>query len=481
MKVACLYIPYLSVQIEIQGTPSLAEQPLVILGRRWDLDAVLDCCPAAAAAGVRAGMSQSQAEILCPSARLIQSREEVYLAAHDALVGVAGRFTPQIETAALGEVYAEVTGLERVAGPDAELVRRLAAEIRSAMGLLAQVGLARNKFTAEQAARAALLRPSYVVPLGEEQSFLAPLPLSSLSPDLETHRRLEMLGIHTLGALAALPRVAIVRQFGSHVGRLHDLALGKDLRPIQPDAPPLLLERRQHLDDPIADRSLLLNHIQKMATQLAQALYQRGYQAEGVRLRLEEKGGAVHQAGAAIKPPSAEAQKLARLAAQLVEGTINQSNRITQPELPVGYRHIVALGLTAYPLRPAYLGATQLVLIGQVQDGPLSRRLERLREVLRGLRVRFGELVIVIAGLVGSPPPQQIQVTLDPQGRPRALVWHDRIHEVMTVYEGWRERRRWWGRPVERDYFRLETVDDRTRVIFYDLQREQWLLERRRV
>ena len=64
-------------------------------------------------------------------------------------------------------------------------------------------------------------------------------------------------------------------------------------------------------------------------------------------------------------------------------------------------------------------------------------------------------------------------------------MWRDRMREVEAVYETWRERRRWWGRPVERDYFRLETVDGQVHVVFRDLGRDvradRWLLERRHV
>jgi hypothetical protein len=101
--------------------------------------------------------------------------------------------------------------------------------------------------------------------------------------------------------------------------------------------------------------------------------------------------------------------------------------------------------------------------------------------VLRGLRARFGEVAIVVAALLGSPSPCQIQVTTNPEGLPKALVWRERIHQVVSVYESWRERRRWWNRPVERDYFRLETAGSRVWVVFRDLRVDRWLLERRRI
>ena len=52
MKVACLLVPHLAVQVERHINPSLSAGPLVVGGRPWDAGAVLDCCPEAIPAGV---------------------------------------------------------------------------------------------------------------------------------------------------------------------------------------------------------------------------------------------------------------------------------------------------------------------------------------------------------------------------------------------------------------------------------------------
>lgn len=464
MRVACLLAPHLPVQVERQQDPSLARGPVVVGGRPWDAGAVLDGCSQAEAAGIVPGMRLSQAEKLCPTARFIPAREELYRAAHDGLVAVAGGIAPAVETAGLGLLYADVSGLQRCFGTERRLAYQFALETMGASRLAIQVGVGGSKFVAEQAARAARRGDGCIVLPGEERAFLSSLPLSALPSDPEMQRRLHLLGVRSLGALAALPRLAIVRQFGPHAGPIHDLARGVDSRPVRPDAPPLALERTRTFNDPLADRAPLLAHTDRMARELAEALSRRRYQAEGLRLQVEEEGGREHVSGAPVKPPSAEVEKLARLAARLLGG------------LPVA-GPVATLSLTIYPLRSFHLGATQLTLF----RGAVDSRRERLRETLRSLRERFGEMIVVVASLLGPPPPRPIQVTTDPAGAPRALVWRDRIREVVAIYEMWRERRRWWSLPVERDYFRLETEDGQVRVIFCDVGAGRWLLERRHV
>ena len=469
MRVACLAALHLPIQVERRLNASLAEFPLVIGGRPWDAGAVLDCSSRAAAAGVMSGMRLSQAEKLCPNACFVPAQEEAYRAAHDALVDSVTGFTDRIETAGLGLLQVEVSGLARRFGPDADLVRRMVREAEEASGLDVRVGAGNGKFVAERAAHAARPGTGCVVPPGEERIFLSPLPLTTLPMDIEMVRRLHLLGLRTVGALAALPRLAVVRQFGSRAGLLHDLACGNDARPVQPGSPPLAVSRSRTLDEPLSERAPLLAYAEQMAAEVAERLFARGYQAEGLRLRLEDEQGGEHAAGMPVKPPSADAEKLQRLAGRLLGGLA--------PVEPV-----VAISLVVYPMRPFHLGATQLALFARALAPfglvPGWRR-ERLREVLRRLRERFGEVIIVVASLLRSPQPRPVQVTTDLAGLPRALVWQERLCEVVAVYEAWRVRTRWWGLPVEREYFRVETADGRVRIVFHDTRASRWLLERR--
>jgi DNA polymerase-4 len=462
MRIACLLAPHLPVQVERDRAPGLDECPIVVGGRPWDPGAVLDCCPAAEAAGVRPGMRLARAEALCPGARFLPADEPAYQAVHRTLDATLRRFTGRVESVDLGFFFADVAGVEDDRDPRASLCRQVATEARNAVRLDARVGLAGDRFSAEQAARASRPNGWCPVPPGQERAFLSPLPVTVLPADPETVRRLHLLGITTLGALAALPRPALVRQFGPQAGFLHDLAAGRDPRPVHADAPPLVLEGAHGFEPPVAGRGPLAAQASRIAELLAGDLARRGYQAEGLRVRLEDEEGGAHTIAAPVEPPSADPARLARKVLELLE-------RLSPPCL------VVDLQVTLYPLRPAHLGATQLALF----SAPADTRRRRLQEALRRLRERFGEAIVVVASLLGPPPPRPVQVTTGPGGLPRALVWSDRILPIARVYEHWRERRRWWTRPVERDYYRAETADGQVRVLFRERGSDRWWLERR--
>lgn len=488
MKMAFLLAPHLPVQVERGRHPDLDGRPLVVGGQPWDPGAVLDCCPLAESIGVRPGMRLSRAEALCPTAGFLPADEPLYHAVHQALEAALRQFTDRVETCGLGRFLADVRGLEQgsnsawikdagsghhpsyaprtspATGSEHRLARRLASAASQATGLDVRLGLATDRFTAEQAAHAARSGGWYVVLPGQEGAFLAPLPLSALPADAEFLRRLHLLGISTLGALAALPRLALIHQFGPQAGLLYDLATGHDPRPVCPDAPPLVVDGAYAFEPPVAGRDALLAQTGQILAVLGRDLARRGYQAEGLKMRLEDQAGEAHLAAAPVKPPTADPERLVRRAKALLERL--------NPRYPV-----CDLVITLYPLRLAYLGATQLALFGRVTDS----RHDHLRETLRRLRERFGEMVVVIASLLGPPAPQPIQVTTDAEGIPRALIWPDRILPLVRVYEHWRERRYWWARPVLRDYYRVETANGQVKAIFRDREGGGWWLERRSI
>jgi hypothetical protein len=202
--------------------------------------------------------------------------------------------------------------------------------------------------------------------------------------------------------------------------------------------------------------------LSRLLQALAVQIQRTGYQVQGLRVTVDtEKGQSCTRAGS-VEPPTADEVRLIRRALPLLDQIRPMAG-------------IVSLTLTLYPLRPVHLGATQLALF----EAPQSARRRRLQETFRRLRQRFGAFIIQVAALVAPPPPQPIRVVRDAQNKVRALVWPDHLARVVRLYEHWRVRRRWWGRPIRRNYYRLETGEPQVRVVFHDLETDRWWLERR--
>ena len=292
---------------------------------------------------------------------------------------------------------------------------------------------------------------------------------AALPAETEFIRRLGLLGVHTLGGLAALPRTALIRQFGAQAAFLHDLAANADPRPVQPDAPPLELRHLHTFEPPTAIRSFLLTVAEQMATVLGQTLSRQGYQAQGLRVEITDTAEVPHTTTTSIEPPTAEAEQLSRRIQFLV-------NRLHLD------RPAETIEVVVYPLRPSYLGATQLAIFSATRD----HRARQLQEALRRVRARFGEFIVMIASLIRPPGPRPIEVVTDAAHAPQTLICESNAlgqgcaqYRVRRIYEHWRERRHWWAHPILRDYYRLEDTTGAVRLIYQDLATHGWWLERR--
>lgn len=452
-RVLCAYVPNFAIQIESerqgQNRPLIITHPL-------DVSRVWACSDDVRAAGVQVGMTLHQAQQLAPAACFIAPDEDTYHQRQATITAVLHQYTEWVETITLGEWCIDWRGFK----DEAAFASQLRSALRAASGLPVRVGLANGKYSAQQAARAS---DWLVIPVGDEAKFLAPFPITEL-PHLpgEFRRRLELLDLHTQGALAGLSRGAVLAQFGAEIGFWYDLAKGCDPRPLQPDAPPLREVAEKRLLEPTASRVALQHVLNKLALKLSQRLEKRGYQAEALKVVLEDEFGQRIENGQAIKPPSADGERL-RSVAQLCLGRLAVSQSVWQVEV------------VSYPLRPFHLGVQNITF---TESGKREKQ-SKLSAVVETLRRRFGEGILRMAAFIGLPTPLPINVQLNSEGRPYAFTRREQTYRVVSVEDFWRWHFGWWTwKPLHRDYFQVTLRDGSVRVIFQDLDKLEWFLDK---
>jgi protein ImuB len=123
------------------------------------------------------------------------------------------------------------------------------------------------------------------------REFLAPLPSRELPLDAEQLERLDLLGLRTLGAVAAIGPRELESQLGRD-GR-HAVRLARGLEPDQLKAwrPPMFTSAHRQFEDPVEDREALLFVARALCGDLADELGLRGAGAKHVRVRLEVESG----------------------------------------------------------------------------------------------------------------------------------------------------------------------------------------------
>jgi len=329
---ACCWIPLFPLRCETARQPELASLPVALAGPD-DTRRVWQVSPLARHAGVKPGMTVSQAIGLCPALKLCEPDPVHYDAQFSRLLAALGQVSPVIEPAELGRAYVGTDGLERLFGSPQQIVEEIQmrsaecgmrnfsegsfaprnSHIHSALRIpnsALRVGWGRGKFVSWVAATRARPGEAVIVQPGDEGRFLAAQPLAALPLDSDTHRRLRQLGVRTLGALAALPEEAVVSQFGRAGRRLWRLAAGRITEPVVGRVAPEPIVAALTFFSPVAGRELLELALDHLIVRALKDPRRSGWRVQVIRARAELEQGASWLAEATLKDPSVERERL---------------------------------------------------------------------------------------------------------------------------------------------------------------------------
>src|SRR2546426_4911393 len=125
---ACCWIPLFALRCEEARRPELVSQPGALLAsdtarRLWQVS------PLARRAGVKPGMTVSQAIGLCPSLRLCEPDPVYYDEQFARLLAALSAVSPVVEPAELGRAYVGTDGLEGLYGAPEGIVEEMQLRI----------------------------------------------------------------------------------------------------------------------------------------------------------------------------------------------------------------------------------------------------------------------------------------------------------------------------------------------------------------
>jgi protein ImuB len=391
--------------------------------------------------------------IVCVVAHNVDGR--IWEATLDALDAAS----PLVEDAGPGLAFLEMRGIE--GDP-----QRWMGSVRSALtacpefgAIPFRLGFASNKFVARAAARAG---DGTIVPPGSESSFVAPLPLAALDLERDAIARLRLLGISTLGALAALPHGPFVRRFGTAAAAWHAHARGVDDAPLVPRPRALRIDRSMYGEGTAEYEEQLLFALRSLVTRVADDVAYAGKRCGFLRLALECEDGERFEIATTLAQPTARSATMFDLLRTLLEGVVVRSP-------------VVGLKLSAERLEE---GGTELSLFSGGDPDPevVAIALARLeaalgpRSALRA-RIEAGNRYETrfcyepfTAGTnahrappVASPPPpetgtlayrillpREIDVRIE-HGRPGRVA----ERAVLDVAGPWRVDELWWAEALD--------------------------------
>ena len=426
-RLACVLVPLFPLAARLRSEPDLKGEAVLIVEGNGNAARVVSASRRARRAGIETGMTLPQARAILPRLTARPRDRESERAAQEALLETADSFSPRVEDGGDGIVYLDIDGIpaltrhrepphpdplppsaghpEESATRDPEVVRRPAQSLPSSgslaiarddsvsgarsashpervlgcdliaavekAGLPARAGVASSKLAARVAA--GLPDSPWVVPPGEEAQFLAPLPLTRLSPAIEIAETLERWGIRSIGDFARLPAGEVESRLGELGRRFHSSARGLDPTPLEPRLPPLSLSEGMELEWPLVTLEPFLFIGNAALERLVRRLDSQGLACRRLELTLKLDPEGCDARGIDLSAPTRDVKTLLTLVRLELEARL--------PGAPV-----VGFAFAAHPDKPR---RAQLSLFGPPALSPdrLATTIARLAAMLGADRV----------------------------------------------------------------------------------------------
>lgn len=371
------------VAVEQVLEPRLRQRPVAVAVETNLRSLVLSLSAEARQAGVWRGMSLYQARKICRELIVLPPNPDLYLRATQAFMAILNQFSPIVEPRRYGHAYLDMTGCSRLFGPLKDAGARAQREIRNQLRLPAAVGLASNKLVSKIATDISQPFGLQAVAHGDEQNFIAPLPVAFL-PGIEkrvkTH--LQELNVLLIRQLALVATEHLTMVFGRFGIVLHQRALGIDPTPVLPPKRTPEIYEQENLADDSNDAEQLSAWVSELVLRAARRLRSQKMCAGKMILTIQYSD---------YKEASGQQQftatdldcTLAPLARQLFQRICTRRVRVRKLTLRLG---------------KLLLARPQLSLF----DAPVHPKMQRLTRAMDRIRDRFGENSIGFHHAVGN-------------------------------------------------------------------------------
>jgi DNA polymerase IV len=361
--------------VEKRDRPELQSRPVIVGGGIRGV--VTAACYIARLDGVKSAMPMFKALKACPDAVVIKPDFQKYTAASRQIRALMSTLTPQVQPLSIDEAVLDLAGTQALHdAPPAVVLARFAATVEKQVGVTVSIGLAANRLMAKIAAGWGKPRGFTVIDAQEAAALLAPESVRLL-PGIGAAlaRKLESIGITTLGQLQALPDNMAARKIGDDGPALIRRARGEDTRVVDPSRETKSISAETTFDRDLSTVADLERPLWRLCEKLARRLKDQDLAAGGVVLKLKTARFASRTRSARLPSPTVLPDRLFALA-----------------------RVLLAKEAVGTNFRLIGIGANPLVSGATADRGDLADvttpRLAAAQAAIDALRGRFGDMAI---------------------------------------------------------------------------------------
>lgn len=239
--------------------------------------------------GVKSAIPISRAYKLCPDCKYIRPNFALYNRVSRRVMDILREFVDKFEQASIDEAYADVSDIVDYGGVR-QYANTIREEIRGREALTCSIGVAQNKSIAKIASD--LNKPdglTIVLP-EESKSFLAPLPVRSISGvGRKTEEALKELGIETVGHLAEIPGQDLVKIFGRNGVWIWGIANAEERSEVLERDEIKSISHEHTFSEDASDPSVVRNEIDQLSHMVHRRLMRNSmaFRTVGIKVRFE--------------------------------------------------------------------------------------------------------------------------------------------------------------------------------------------------
>ena len=326
-------LDYFFAQCEERRNPSLKDKPVVVCvysGRSEDSGAVSTANYIARKYGVTSGIPifLAKKKLKKKDAVFLPVDHEFYEEVSEKIMRILRSHADFFEQVGIDEAYLDVSQKVKGSFEEAkELAQKIKEEVKAQQKLTCSIGIGPNKLVAKIAAD--IQKPDGLTIVKPEQveSFLSPLPVSRLiGVGRKTKKRMQTLGIRTIGDLAKYDVQRLIEVFGKKLGiYFHNASIGVDDEPVQERGEAESISRISTLKEDTRDLKVILEKANQLCDEVHAKLVQRelGFKSVGIVAIMTDMS--VRSRSRTFENPTNELEVFKKTVKELFEKFLNES------------------------------------------------------------------------------------------------------------------------------------------------------------
>lgn len=329
--------------------------------------------------GIYTTMPLWEAKKRCPQLVVLKPDFHLYREISEKVFQFLATFTPLLEPASIDEGYLDITDCHLSRSP-LDIAVQIQKGLLQTLHIPVSIGIAPNKFLAKMASN--MKKPLGITVLRKRDvpKVLWPLPVQEMHGiGDKTAKKLNDIGIFTIGELAKAEKVALQNLLGVTGVRLKERANGIDPRPVDPESGEKWksIGSSTTLPHNVTEERILLEVLRDLAQSVSNRMKQKGVVSSTVQIMIRYSNFQTITRSKTWENPFQEADEIFQYAAYLLKRHWNGN--------PVRL-----LGITAVDVFDKKEAVKQLDLFHFEEDA----KKEALWHTIEQLRQKFGDGII---------------------------------------------------------------------------------------